>query len=291
MRILIVEDEKEIADGINIILKNAGYEVDVVYNGLDGLDYILSDIYDLILLDIMLPKINGIDVLKNARAEGITTPVIMLTAKFQPEDKINGLDSGADDYLTKPFDAGELLARIRTRTRKSNTIASDKIEVYDISGKKLDLSVCKEEIKVMKYIGDVEELNIDLTKELSNQGIDAFNRNDKFFNVYKLGKIKEKEQIHKCICNIDNDQDLLTRVCEIDKKNAGLSKPRTYSKNKNIKEPHAYSDFEVRLLFGDFDRNSHKDLIFINKEGKIIKYHFNKKKNGKISPILSVQWI
>ena len=116
-------------------------------------------------------------------------------------------------------------------------------------------------------------------------------QNDKFFNVYKLGKIKEKEQIHKCICNIDNDQDLLTRVCEIDKKNAGLSKPKTYSKNKNIKEPHAYSDFEVRLLFGDFDRNSHKDLIFINKEGKIIKYHFNKKKNGKISPILSVQWI
>ena len=118
-----------------------------------------------------------------------------------------------------------------------------------------------------------------------------FIQNDKLFNIYKLGKIKEKEQIQKCICNIDNDQDLLSRVCEIDKKNEGLSKPRTYSKNKNIKEPHAYSDLEVRLLFGDFDRNSHKDLIFINKEGKLIKYHFNKKKNGKISPILSVQWI
>ena len=118
-----------------------------------------------------------------------------------------------------------------------------------------------------------------------------FIQNDKLFNIYKLGKINEKEQIQKCICNIDNDQDLLSRVCEIDKKNEGLSKPRTYSKNKNIKEPHAYSDLEVRLLFGDFDRNSHKDLIFINKEGKLIKYHFNKKKNGKISPILSVQWI
>lgn len=160
MRILIVEDEKEIADGINIILKNAGYEVDVVYNGLDGLDYIFSDIYDLILLDIMLPKINGIDVLKNARAEGITTPVIMLTAKFQPEDKINGLDSGADDYLTKPFDAGELLARIRTRTRKSNTVVSDKTEAYDIwlekstfklHGKEKSIKLAKKEYQLLEY--------------------------------------------------------------------------------------------------------------------------------------------
>ena len=161
MRILIVEDEKEIADGINMILKNAGYEVDTVYDGLDGLDYILSDIYDLILLDIMLPKINGIDVLKNARAEGITTPVIMLTAKFHPEDKINGLDSGADDYLTKPFDAGELLARIRTRTRKSNTIASDKIEVYDIwiekntfklYRKEKSIKLSKKEFQLLEYL-------------------------------------------------------------------------------------------------------------------------------------------
>lgn len=161
MRILIVEDEKEIADGINVILKNAGYEVDTVYDGLDGLDYILSDIYDLILLDIMLPKINGMDVLKNARAEGITTPVIMLTAKFQPEDKINCLDSGADDYLTKPFDAGELLARIRTRTRKSNTIASDKIEVYDIwiekntfklYGKEKSIKLSKKEFQLLEYL-------------------------------------------------------------------------------------------------------------------------------------------
>ena len=118
-----------------------------------------------------------------------------------------------------------------------------------------------------------------------------FIRNDKKFNIYKIGKNKDKPQLQKCICNIDNDQDLLSRLCEIDKKNEGLSKPRSLSKNKNIREPHVYSDLEERLLFGDFDRNKHKDLLFINKQGKLIKYHFNKKRNGKIIPILSVQWM
>ena len=161
MRILIVEDEKRIAEGVNKILKNAGYEVDTVYDGLDGLDYILSGLYDLILLDIMLPKINGIDVLKNARAEGITTPVIMLTAKFQSEDIINGLDAGADDYLTKPFDAGELLARIRTRTRKTCALNADKTEAYDIClekstyklhGKEKSIKLAKKEYQLLEYL-------------------------------------------------------------------------------------------------------------------------------------------
>ena len=110
------------------------------------------------------------------------------------------------------------------------------------------------------------------------------------FNIYKLGKAKEKDQIPKCICNIDNDKDLLIRLSEIDKKNAGLSKPRTYSKNKNIREPHTFSDYDEKLLFADFDRNTHKVLIFINIKGKLFKYHFNKKRNGKIFPILSIQW-
>lgn len=117
LRILIVEDEKEIADGLEAVLIKEGYQVDVVYDGLSGLDNILSKIYDLVLLDLMLPKLNGIDVLKNARREGNNIPVILLTAKSQIEDKISGLDHGADDYITKPFDVGELLARIRARTR------------------------------------------------------------------------------------------------------------------------------------------------------------------------------
>ncbi|MCR5791863.1 MAG: response regulator transcription factor [Lachnospiraceae bacterium] len=117
MRILIIEDEKEIADGLETVLTKEGFQVDSVQDGLAGLDYLLSDIYDLVLLDIMLPKLNGIDVLKNARREGIDIPIIMLTAKSQIEDKIRGLDYGADDYITKPFEVGELLARIRARTR------------------------------------------------------------------------------------------------------------------------------------------------------------------------------
>ena len=121
-----------------------------------------------------------------------------------------------------------------------------------------------------------------------------FIRNDKILNVYKLGKYKDKdkETNSKCICNLDNDQDLVSRLSEFEEKNPGVNKPtRKLSKNKNIKEPHVYTDFEVRLLFGVFDRNKHKDILLINKEGKLFKYHFDKKKGGKISPTISVQWI
>lgn len=132
MRILIVEDEKEIADGTKAVLEKEGYSVDAVYDGLYGMEYVLSDVYDLILLDVMLPKINGFDILKNARAEGIKVPVIFLTAKSLIEDKIYGLDLGADDYLTKPFDAGELLARIRARLRAGTAENINGICAYDI---------------------------------------------------------------------------------------------------------------------------------------------------------------
>ena len=161
MRVLIVEDEKEIADGIKEILRKAGYDTDVVYDGLSGLDYILSGVYDLILLDVMLPKIDGIDVLKNARKEGVQTPVIILSAKFQSGDKILGLDSGANDYLTKPFDAGELLARIRAHTRKDITVPSGRIEAYDIwlekdsfklLGKEKSIKLAKKEYQLLEYL-------------------------------------------------------------------------------------------------------------------------------------------
>ena len=132
MRILVIEDEKEMADGIKKILNSADYEVDTVYDGLSGLDYMMSDMYDLILLDLMLPLLGGIDVLKKARREGLQTPVIILSAKFQTDDKVLGLDSGANDYLTKPFNADELLARIRAQTRMDNTVQANIIEAYDL---------------------------------------------------------------------------------------------------------------------------------------------------------------
>lgn len=132
MRILVVEDEREISDGISLILNKAGYMVDCIYDGMTGLDYILSEIYDLVLLDIMLPGINGLDIVKNVRNEGVNTPIIMLTAKSQIEDKISGLNMGADDYITKPFDGGELLARIGARLRKQTDRSDGKITAFDI---------------------------------------------------------------------------------------------------------------------------------------------------------------
>ena len=136
MKIRIIEDEKEIADGIQAILRQEGYESDAVYDGEEGLDYIRTDIYDLVLLDVMLPGMNGFEILKTAKKEGFKVPVIMLTAKSMTEDKIKGLDCGADDYLTKPFDSGELLARIRARLRGSGGAFSgtngNQLSAYDI---------------------------------------------------------------------------------------------------------------------------------------------------------------
>ncbi len=118
MRILLAEDERELSRALVTIFKHNKYSVDAVYNGQDALDYGLSGEYDCIVLDIMMPQLNGIEVLKNLREKRIITPIIMLTAKADIEDKVLGLDLGADDYLTKPFQVPELLARIRVLTRK-----------------------------------------------------------------------------------------------------------------------------------------------------------------------------
>lgn len=132
MKILIIEDEKELAEGIKGILGKSGYEADAVYDGDTGLEYMLDRRYDLILLDLMLPGMDGLEILKAARREGFSAPVIILTAKSQIEDKISGLDNGADDYLVKPFDAGELLARIRARTRNSPGGTGSVLAAFDI---------------------------------------------------------------------------------------------------------------------------------------------------------------
>ena len=138
MRLLLVEDEIQLSEALNQILSKNKYVVDAVYNGEDGLDYGLTDIYDVIVLDVMLPKINGLEVLRRLRKENIKTPVILLTAKGEIEDKVKGLDSGADDYLAKPFAIEELLARLRALTRRQGEIINDNIlEVGDI---KLNIS-------------------------------------------------------------------------------------------------------------------------------------------------------
>lgn len=133
MKILLVEDEKRLAQSIEYILKKKKYMVDVVYDGEDTIDYALSKIYDLIILDVMLPKVNGIDVLNFIRKEKITVPILLLTAKSSIEDKVIGLDSGADDYLTKPFETDELLARVRAMLRRKGEIIEEEIKFEDIS--------------------------------------------------------------------------------------------------------------------------------------------------------------
>lgn len=134
MRILIVEDEKQLSEALGAILEKHNYIVDRVFNGEDGLDYILSNIYDLVILDIMLPLMNGLDVLKKARKEGIECPIILLTAKGEVSDKVERLDCGADDYLPKPFYTEELLARIRALSRrKGEVINENELSFGDIS--------------------------------------------------------------------------------------------------------------------------------------------------------------
>ena len=135
MKILIVEDEKRLADALVQIFTKNKMTADTSYNGIDGLDNALSGIYDVIVLDIMLPGMNGIDVLRNLRKDGIKTPVILLTAKDEISDKVKGLDSGADDYLTKPFATEELLARVRALGRRSATelVCDDTLSYSDLS--------------------------------------------------------------------------------------------------------------------------------------------------------------
>ena len=117
MRLLLVEDEQSLVKALTAILEGHNYSVDAVYDGQEALDYLEATTYDGVILDIMLPKLDGLSVLRRIRTQGNQVPVLMLTAKSEVEDKVSGLDSGANDYLAKPFATAELLARIRAMTR------------------------------------------------------------------------------------------------------------------------------------------------------------------------------
>ena len=161
MKLLLVEDEKQLSEALQQILIKNKYSVDAVYNGEEGLLYALSDLYDVIILDIMLPKLNGIEILKTIRKKGISTPVILLTAKATIEDKILGLDCGADDYLPKPFSTEELLARLRALTRRNggfineNTLEFSDIKLnlstYDMEVKDNSITLTQKEFEILRY--------------------------------------------------------------------------------------------------------------------------------------------
>ena len=132
MRLLLAEDEKTLSNALVTILKHNNYSVDAVYNGEDAIDYIETGVYDGAILDIMMPKVDGITVLKTIRAGGNKMPVLLLTAKSDVDDKVLGLDAGADDYLTKPFVTKELLARIRAMTRRQAELTDNSLSFGDL---------------------------------------------------------------------------------------------------------------------------------------------------------------
>ncbi len=132
MRLLLVEDNKRLSDSLRMTLEDDGYAVDVAYDGLDGEEMGLMDVYDILILDIMLPGKDGIEVCRTLRNKRVRTPVLMLTARDALEDRVLGLDSGADDYLVKPFEVDELRARVRALLRRESATKTGILQIGDL---------------------------------------------------------------------------------------------------------------------------------------------------------------
>lgn len=179
MKILIIEDEYSLADAIAETLQKESYTAKIVTNGEDGEDEALTGIYDLILLDVMLPKKDGFEILRNLKNEKINTPIIMITAKSEMSDKLKGLENGIDDYITKPFHMRELMARIKIVLRRNSNIEDDNILEY--SDLKLDLSTGK-------MISNGSEISIN-GKELELLEILLLNKNQIISKEALINKI------------------------------------------------------------------------------------------------------
>ncbi len=172
MRILVIEDEHKVANSTKQGLEQEGFAADVAYTGTDGYDLAITEDYDLILLDLMLPKLSGTEICENLRNEGIRTPILMLTAKDDLDDKIAGLNIGADDYLTKPFSFLELLARIKALLRRPNTLLPNNLscsnlslntQEYKVFRDDKEIKLSKKEFSLLEYL--VRNKNKILTKE------------------------------------------------------------------------------------------------------------------------------
>ena len=133
MRLLIAEDELDLAEALTVFFEKNHFSVDAVHNGFDAYEYAVSGGYDGVILDVMMPKMNGIQVLERLRAEGCKTPIMMLTAKGQKDDRITGFNAGADDYLPKPFDPDELLSRVRAMLRRSEAYQPSVLSYGDVA--------------------------------------------------------------------------------------------------------------------------------------------------------------
>ncbi len=161
MKVLIVEDDIHLSEALEQIMKDQDYFVDAVDNGMDGLYYASNNEYDVIVLDVMLPKLNGYDVIKMLRKQKVATPTIMLTAKSEIDDKITGLDAGADDYMVKPFAPKELLARIRAMSRRLGEVVIDELSfgdivlnmnTYALSGKTKSVNLSNKEFQILSIL-------------------------------------------------------------------------------------------------------------------------------------------
>lgn len=161
MRILVVEDEHKIANSIKQGLEQEGFAVDVSFTGNEGYDMASTEEYDLIILDLMLPGMDGMKICSNLREESIHTPILMLTARTEIEDKVKGLTNGADDYLTKPFSFNELLARIRALLRRPKNMLSEKIvcgdlcintQTFDVKRNGKEISLSRKEFSLLEYL-------------------------------------------------------------------------------------------------------------------------------------------
>ena len=161
MNVLIVDDEKDLTNALSAILKQHNYAVDSAYNGEDGLEFALSGIYDVIILDVMMPKMDGFEVLKRLRAKKIAAPVLMLTAKSDVSDKIDALNGGADDYITKPFDTQELLARVKALLRRGSKLADNTLKVgntlldrdtFELVANDKRIALGKKEFQIMEIL-------------------------------------------------------------------------------------------------------------------------------------------
>jgi DNA-binding response OmpR family regulator len=141
MRLLLAEDERNLSDALVAILTHANYSVDAVYDGREAIDYLENGEYDGVILDIMMPKADGLTVLRTIRAEGNAVPVLLLTAKSEIDDRVEGLDAGADDYLPKPFAAKELLARIRAMTRRQPVLQDTLLRYGNITLSRTDFTL------------------------------------------------------------------------------------------------------------------------------------------------------
>lgn len=166
MKILIVEDDLRLGNTLCELLKDHNYDSDLVSNGKDGLEYAMSSYYDIIILDVMLPGLNGYQIVKQMRQNKKNTPVLMLTAKSEWSDKVTGLDAGADDYLTKPFVPEELFARIRALSRRTGEVIMDELQFKSLI---LNLSLARLECNDKNIQLPAKELSI-MKMLLLNQG-------------------------------------------------------------------------------------------------------------------------